>query len=122
MPQFVALLFLHCHPIIGINNGRGVLACAKLGIATVGEKGPWSIVEPRQFYCTDMRKSIPPRHPSTIQLAAEGEWVRTSLSGRPSCYFLLIFFFFPRTPLTKRLAPGIREFLHKRTEYGRSLP
>jgi hypothetical protein len=25
---------------LGINNGRGVPACAKLGIATVGEKGP----------------------------------------------------------------------------------
>jgi hypothetical protein len=56
---------------LGINNGRGVLACAKLGIATVGEKGPWSIDEPRQFYCTNTRKSMPPLHPSSIHLSSE---------------------------------------------------
>jgi hypothetical protein len=75
VPQSVASFFtsLHCHPIIGITttNGRGVLASAKLGIATVGEKGPWSIDEPRQFYCTNTRKSMPPLHSSSIHFSSE---------------------------------------------------
>jgi hypothetical protein len=101
----VALLFLHCHPIIGINNGRGVLACAKLGIATVGEKGPRPIDKPRQFYCPDTRKaSFTTYTHHLFVLAASCGWVRTSLSGCPSVQaatFSSFSFSFPSTPLTR---------------------
>jgi hypothetical protein len=98
VPQFVALLFLHCHPIIGINNGRGVLACAKLGIATVGEKGPRPIDKPPSILLSRHAKSILHHlHPSSIRFSSElwvGQNVTVGVSKCPSCDFLFFFFFF----------------------------